>query len=61
VLEFRYVAGPQWHGSREDSIRAGLAKKLGDDFAVSFLACADLEKTNAGKHRWLISYLQRQV
>ncbi len=55
--EFRYIAGPQFHSSRLDAIQAGILRKLGDDFQVEFRAVREVEKTPAGKHRWIVSKL----
>ncbi|MDZ4289398.1 MAG: hypothetical protein U0984_15650 [Prosthecobacter sp.] len=57
-VEFRYQPGPKWHSSREDAMRAGLSKKLGDDFVLVLRCVQEVEKTQAGKHRWLISLLK---
>lgn len=54
-VEFRYQPGPQWQGAQAEAMRAGLLKKLGDDFSLNFKEVSEVEKTNAGKHRWLIS------
>lgn len=59
IIEFRYQAGPQWHTSREDSVRSGLLKKLGDDFTLVLRSVPEVEKTKGGKSRWLISKLQK--
>jgi phenylacetate-CoA ligase len=61
TVELRYQPGPQWHSSREDSIRAGLHRKLGDDFSLELRSCTELEKTRSGKHKWLISYLSKSA
>ncbi len=55
IVELRYQPGPSWQGSREASIREGLSKKLGDDFTLSLRAVCEVEKTKAGKSKWLIS------
>lgn len=56
--EFRYVAGPNFHSSRLEQIEAGIRRKLGDDFQIGFRAVAEVERTAAGKHRWLVSKLK---
>jgi phenylacetate-CoA ligase len=61
AVEFRYQPGTQWAAGREDSIRAGLLKKLGDDFNVSMRRVAEVEKTGGGKARWLISTLSKDI
>lgn len=57
VAEFHYKPTPQFSASQLDSIRAGVQKKLGDDFEVSFKAVEETQKTTRGKHRWLVSEL----
>ncbi len=57
VVEFRYQPGAQWHTSREESMRTGLLKKLGDDFRLNLRNVPEIEKTKAGKHRWLVTSL----
>ncbi|MFZ4767093.1 MAG: hypothetical protein ACOYMN_19240, partial [Roseimicrobium sp.] len=58
LVEFRYQAGPQWRTSREEIMRAGLLKKLGDDFTLVMRNVPEVEKTKGGKARWLISKLK---
>lgn len=55
--EFRYVPSPAFHDSRLEPIRAGITRKLGDDFEVVFREVRETEKTARGKHRWLVSKL----
>lgn len=57
VAEFRYVPSPAFHAGRLDTIRAGIERKLGDDFRVVFREVRETEKTARGKHRWLVSQL----
>ena len=57
IAEFRYVAGPKFHSSRLAPIEAGVRRKLGDDFQVTFREVKEVEKTPRGKHRWLVSKL----
>jgi phenylacetate-CoA ligase len=57
VAEFRYVPSPQFHASRLEAIRAGVQRKLGDDFTVVFREVRETERTARGKHRWLVSSL----
>jgi phenylacetate-CoA ligase len=57
VVELRFQPGPQWQGSRMEPMQAGLLKKLGDDFTLVLREVKEVEKTKAGKHRWLISKL----
>jgi phenylacetate-CoA ligase len=55
--EFRYIPGPQFHSSRLPTIEAGIRRKLGDDFRIELKAVSEVEKTSAGKHRWIVSRL----
>lgn len=57
VAEFRYAPSPAFHASRLEAIAAGVRRKLGDDFEITFRAVAETEKTPRGKHRWLVSRL----
>ena len=54
-IECRLQPGPQWHSSRVDTLRAGLVKKLGDDFTLTLREVQEVEKTSAGKHKWLVT------
>ncbi len=58
-IEFRYQPGPQWQNSRLELMRANLMKKLGDDFILTLREVKDVEKTSAGKHKWLVTKLNR--
>ena len=58
VVEFRYQPGPQWQSAQLDAMRAGLLRKLGDDFTLTLQQVQEVEKTSAGKHRWLITKLR---
>lgn len=60
TVEFRYQAGPQWQTSREENIRAGLLKKLGNDFTLQLRGVTEVEKTKGGKTRWLVSKLSKE-
>ncbi len=55
VAEFRYVPSPSFQSSRLEAIRTGVARKLGDDFTVTFREVRETEKTARGKHKWLVS------
>lgn len=52
--ELRYQPGPQWQAGRAALIREGVQRKLGDDFELSLREVAAVEKTPAGKHKWLV-------
>ena len=56
--EFRYIASPQFQPTRLRSIEAGIRRKLGDDFDLELKAVQEVEKTPAGKHKWMVSKLQ---
>ena len=58
VVECRFQPGPQWQSSRDDSMRTGLLKKLGDDFTLTVREVPEVEKTSAGKHKWLVRNLK---
>ena len=53
--EFRYIPGPQFDRSRLPRIEQAIRAKLGDDFEVKLREVAELERTERGKHRWLVS------
>lgn len=55
AAEFRYVAGPAFDANRLTAIEQGIRRKLGDDFTFEMRAVRDVEKTAAGKHKWLVS------
>jgi phenylacetate-CoA ligase len=57
VAEFRYVAGPGFAASRLAAVESGIRRKLGDDFQFELKPVRDVEKTAAGKHKWLVSKL----
>jgi len=57
-VECRFQPGPQWQSSREEVIRAGLLKKVGDDFTLTLREVKEVEKTSAGKHKWLVTALK---
>lgn len=59
VVECRFQAGPQWQTSREQAMQSGLLKKLGDDFTLILRQVPEVEKTSAGKHKWLVSRLKQ--
>lgn len=59
VAEFRYVAGPHFHASRLPLIEQRIQHKLGDDFRITMRQVAEAEKTARGKHRWLVSELEK--
>jgi phenylacetate-CoA ligase len=53
-VEFRYQPGPVWQPARVESMRAGLLRKLGDDFDLRLREVDEVETPAAGKHRWLV-------
>jgi phenylacetate-CoA ligase len=56
-VEFRYVPGPRFSSTRLQPIETGIRRKLGDDFQLVLRAVNEVEKTERGKHRWLVSKL----
>lgn len=54
-VELRYQPGPQWMNSTVEQMRAGLMKKLGSDFTLTVREVSEVEKTSAGKHKWLVT------
>lgn len=58
-VECRFQPGPQWQSSQEEAMHAGLLKKLGDDFTLTLRQVPEVEKTSAGKHKWLVSKLKQ--
>lgn len=58
-VECRFQPGPQWQDSCAEAMRAGLLRKLGDDFALTLREVQQVEKTSAGKHRWLVTTLAK--
>lgn len=60
AVEFRFQPGLHWSPLREEPMRAGLLRKLGDDFDLTLRQVTEVEKTPAGKHRWLISLLKNE-
>ncbi len=59
-VELRFVAGPRWRGDCH-AIKAGLTGTLGEDFALRVRQVEHLEKTSAGKHRWLVTTLDLRI
>lgn len=47
-----------WPRDREKIIHAGLMRKLGDDFTLTLRVVHEMERTSAGKHRWLVTTLK---
>lgn len=59
AVECRVQPGPRWRSARLADIRAGLLAKLGDDFTLTLREVGEVEKTPAGKHRWLVTTLKQ--
>jgi phenylacetate-CoA ligase len=51
--ELRYQIGPGWTGA-VGGIHDGVLRKLGDDFELELREVKEVEKTSAGKHKWLV-------
>ena len=58
AAQFRYLAGPQFDRSRLARIESAIRHKLGEDFDVELCEVTEVEKTERGKHRWIISRLR---
>ncbi len=58
MVECQLLPTPAWSHDREAAIRAGLLRKLGDDFDLTLRVVDEIEKTSAGKHRWLVTTLK---
>jgi phenylacetate-CoA ligase len=59
AVELLYQPGPSFDRKRETGIYDGVMAKLGDDFVLKLQAVEAVEKTAAGKHKWLISTMDR--
>jgi phenylacetate-CoA ligase len=57
-VECRFQPSPQWQITRAEAMRAGLSKKLGDDFTLTLREVKEVEKTSAGKHKWLVTTMR---
>ncbi|MGZ8921712.1 MAG: hypothetical protein ACXW3L_12085, partial [Limisphaerales bacterium] len=57
IAEFRYIGSPNFQSSRLREIESGIRRKLGDDFTLTLKAVDEVEKTSAGKHKWIVSNL----
>jgi phenylacetate-CoA ligase len=53
-----YVPAPTFAAETLVQMKQVLQHKLGDDFRLEFEQVSDVEKTPAGKHRWLITTLK---
>ncbi|MBK8036997.1 MAG: phenylacetate--CoA ligase family protein [Verrucomicrobiaceae bacterium] len=58
VLECHLLPTPRWSRDREEAIKIGLLRRLGDDFDLTLHVVDQIEKTSAGKHRWLVTTLK---
>jgi phenylacetate-CoA ligase len=58
VVECHLQPMPTWSRDREAAIRVGLLRKLGEDFELTLCVVDQIEKTSAGKHRWLVTTLK---
>jgi phenylacetate-CoA ligase len=56
--EFRFIPGPHFEPARIQLINESIRRKLGDDFSVALKAVDQVEKTSAGKHKWLVSAIR---
>lgn len=60
-LVIRVVKGENYSASDEDSIKKEFMLKLGGDFSINFVYDTDIEKTKAGKHKYLIQNINSGV
>jgi phenylacetate-CoA ligase len=60
AVELRYQVGRSWDALRVDAMRAGLLRKLGDDFDLVLREVKEMEKTKSGKHRWLTGEIREE-
>ncbi len=58
MVDCRFQTGPQWQSTHAEPMRTGLMKKLGDDFTLTLREVKEVEKTSAGKHKWLVTALK---
>ena len=58
-VELRYLPGPGWDEGRVRTMRDGVMRKLGDDWRLTLRRVERLEKTAAGKQRWLVSTMNQ--
>jgi phenylacetate-CoA ligase len=56
-VELRYQPGPQWTGDAE-AMLSTLSEQLGADFSLHISPVTQVEKTDAGKHLWLVGGLR---
>ncbi len=52
-----YVPNSKFDSSKLSIIKKGIARKLGNDFKITFEKVDETVKTSLGKHRWLVSDL----
>lgn len=53
--EFRYIPTPDFDRTRLPRIEHRIREKLGDDFEIELKAVDEVEKTERGKHKWLVN------
>ena len=58
VVACHLLPTPRWSRDRDEAIKIGLLRKLGDDFELTLRLVDEIEKTCAGKHRWLVTTLK---
>jgi phenylacetate-CoA ligase len=58
-VRLRYLPGPKFAEARLPMIEAGVRRKLGDDIELALERVAEVEKTARGKHKWLVSKIQK--
>jgi signal transduction histidine kinase len=56
--EVRYIPAPAFNQEALNRMKSSLREKLGDDFRYEFKQVSEVEKTNGGKHKWLVSEIK---
>ncbi len=59
-VELRYVPSPRYSQESLERVRALVQRKLGDDFGLVLRQVREVETTQRGKNRWLVSTLCSQ-
>lgn len=56
-LTIRVVTNPDWTPDSETAIRAGVARRFGDDVDLRIERLAELAREASGKFRWIVSHV----
>jgi phenylacetate-CoA ligase len=54
-VELRYIPSPRYSDESLERVRAIVQRKLGDDFTLVLRQVSEIEATERGKSRWLVS------